>query len=184
MDSTDMLRTARLARVRYEWGRARRALLGFGPVLLLVAGAVALSRHPTAAAALGIATFTTGAAMLWYGRGAKYAVLPGVAAGSLPLVLALCASHVGHACTGDRCMMLCVPACIAGGVGAGLAVAYAATRRRAGGAFWVLASGLALLTGATGCVCAGYSGMMGLAIGYGVGVVPVLLGRTLAWRSP
>jgi hypothetical protein len=184
MDSTDMLRAERRARLRYEWGRARRALVGFGPVLLIAVGAAALSRHPLAAAACGFVTFAAGATILWYGREAKRAVLPGVAAGFVPLALALCASHVGHGCTGDGCMMLCVPACVTGGVVAGLAVANVAGRYGAGAAFWVLASGLALLTGAMGCACAGYSGVVGLALGYGAGVVPGLLGRAFAWRSP
>jgi hypothetical protein len=182
MDSTDLLRLERHIRARYEWARARRALVGFAPVLLLPAFAAAVSRHPWAAVACGVVTFLGGAIALWYGLEAKHAVLPGVASGVVPLAMALCASRI-HPCTGDGCMMVCVPACFTGGVVAGLAIGNVAGRSRAGATFWMLASGLALMTGAIGCACAGYSGIAGLAIGYGAGVVPSMLGWALARRA-
>src|SRR5260221_9782019 len=111
MDSADVDRIERRTRARYEWSRAKRAVLGFGPALLIVAGAAALARHPMWTSAFGATLFVGGVALLWYGRDLKRAVLPGVAAGLIPLALALCAVRVGHACTGDGCMMLCVPAC-------------------------------------------------------------------------
>ena len=43
---------------------------------------------------------TIGAAMLWYGRDPQKAVLPGIVAGLVPLVFALCANHM-HACGAD-----------------------------------------------------------------------------------
>jgi hypothetical protein len=44
--------------------------------------------------------------------------------------------------------------------------------RRAGPGFWLSASSLALLTGAMGCTCVGYSGVAGLALGFAVGSAP------------
>ena len=176
MDSTELTEVERRTRARYEWARAKRALLGFAPLLLVVAMATAIARHPSATGAFGVAAFVAGAAMLWYGRDPKRAVLPGVLAGFVPLVLVLCTSHM-HGCTGDDCMMMCVPACSVGGLVAGLAVASVGNQRRAGAVFWLSASALALLTGAMGCACVGYSGVVGLAIGFSAGVVPGLLRR-------
>jgi hypothetical protein len=182
MDSTDLTRFERRARVGYEFARLRRAFVGFAPLLGVIAVAVALARHPSATAAFGLAAFLVGLALLWYGRDVRRAVLPGVAAGLVPLVLALCANHM-HYCTGDGCMMLCVPACAVGGLAAGLAVAGIGNQRRAGMAFWLPASGLALLTGAMGCSCVGYAGVVGLALGYAAGLVPGALRRIFARTS-
>lgn len=182
MDSTELTEVERRTRVRYEWARAKRALIGFAPLLLVVAVATAVARHPSLTGAFGIGAFIAGAMMLWYGRDPKRAVLPGVVAGFVPLGLALCTSHL-HGCMGDRCMMMCVPACSLGGLVAGLAVASVGNQRRAGAVFWLSASGLALLTGAMGCACVGYSGVAGLAIGFAAGVVPGLLGRAFARRA-
>jgi hypothetical protein len=167
------------ARVRYELGRLRRALLGFAPVSILVALAAIFAKKPTFTVAIGVAVFAVGAIFLWYGREVRRAVLPGVAAGIVPLVFALCANNIGHLCTGDRCMAVCIPACATGGLLAGVVVASLAVRRRSGIGVWVAASSVALLTGAMGCACVGYAGVAGLAVGFGTGLVAVLLGRLL-----
>lgn len=184
MDSSDLARVERRARWRYEWGRAQRGFVGFAPMLLLAAGVAPLSRHPLASVAFGVASFAVGAALLWAGLDAKRGALPGALAGFAPVVLTLCAAHVGHHCTGDRCMMLCLPACIGGGGLAGLAVAIFARRREAGTTFWVAASGMAILTAATGCSCAGVSGLIGLLSGYAVGVAPFLVRQAFSSRAP
>lgn len=176
MDSTDLSRIQRRVRFAYEMGRLRLALLGILPVILIVAIAASVNYRPMPALWLGVATVIIGATMLWYGREPQRAVLPGITAGLVPLVLALCANHF-HACGLDGCSTLCVPACVLGGVVAGIAIASVGNQRRAGVGFWLSASGLALLTGAMGCACLGYSGIAGLAIGLGAGVVPGLLRR-------
>jgi hypothetical protein len=58
---------------------------------------------------------------------------------------------------------------------AGLLVASIGHRRGAGSTFWSSAAGLALLTGAMGCTCIGYSGVAGLALGFALGSVPEML---------
>ena len=172
------------ARLRYELARVRRALLGFLPVFVVVVVAALFAKRPTATVAFGIAVFALGAVFLWYGRDLKRAVLPGVAAGLVPLVLALCANHIEHGCMGDHCMMFCIPACAGGGVLAGLLVARVGIKRRSGPAFWASASAVALLTGAMGCVCAGYAGLLGLTLGFGSGLLAGLVRRVIANRSP
>lgn len=171
------------ARVRYELGRMRRAVLGFAPVFVIVAAAALFAKHPSTTVGFGIAVFAVGAVLLWYGRDLRRAVLPGVAAGLVPLVLTLCAIHMDHACMGDRCMSLCIPACATGGVLAGLAVAAVGIRRRSGIGFWLAASAVALLTGAMGCGCVGYAGLVGLVLGFGAGLVPGLVSKLVRGGS-
>lgn len=172
MDADELRRVERQARLKYEWSRARRAVLGFAPALGIVGLAMLLGRNPGWPLAFGALMFVYGAVLLWYGRELKRAVLPGVLAGLVPLTLALCAMHVGHFCTGDRCMMVCLPACAAGGLIAGLAVAMIGHRGKHGVGFWASASGITLLTGSMGCACIGVAGVIGLAAGFAVGLTP------------
>jgi hypothetical protein len=178
MEPTEVATFERRARRRYEWARLRRAIVGFSPVLVIVAIAVALARHPSVTAALGLGAFLFGVILLWYGRDFRRAVLPGVAAGLVPLALSLCATHLHH-CTGDGCMMLCVPACAAGGALAGIAVSLMVGHRKTSFVLLVPASALALLTGAMGCACVGYAGVIGLGSGYVLALIPVLVRRAL-----
>lgn len=177
MDSIDLTRIERRARRRYEWARARRAVLGFAPSLLVVIIAVLASKHPNAALGFGGAMFVLGVALLWYGHDVRRAVLPGLAMGLLPLALGLCANHMAHVCNGDHCMTLCVPACTVGGLGAGIGVSLIGVRWKQGWPFWIGATALTLLTGSMGCSCAGFTGVAGLAVGYGVGLLAGLIGR-------
>lgn len=177
MESIDLTKLERRARRKYEWTRVRRAVLGFAPSLVVVVIAALANKHPSSALAFGAAMFVVGVALLWYGRDIRRAVLPGLAMGLLPLALALCANNVGHACMGGECMTVCVPACTIGGLGAGIGVSLIGFRWKQGAAFWAGATALTLLTGAMGCSCVGYGGVAGLALGYGVGVLPALLRR-------
>jgi hypothetical protein len=181
MDSVDAIE--RRARIRYETARLRRALLGFAPALIVVAVAAIFAKRPSATVGFGIAMFAVGAVLLWYGRDLKRAVLPGLAAGVVPLVLVLCANHVGHVCMGDSCTMVCLPACVAGGLLAGVAVASVGVRRKSGANFWIASSSVALLTGSMGCACVGYAGIVGLGLGFSAGLAPVLARKLFAGRS-
>jgi hypothetical protein len=171
------------ARFRYELARMRRALFGFAPVLVIVGLAMIFAKRPSWTLGFGVAVFAVGTALLWYGRDLRRAVLPGLAAGIVPLALVLCANQVGHACMGDRCMALCIPACAAGGVAAGLVVAILGIRRRAGVGFWIAGSSVALLTGAMGCGFVGYAGLVALLVGFGAGLVPGLVSKLLRGGS-
>jgi len=173
-------RIAQRARVRYEFARMRRALLGFAPVFLLVAMAALFAKRPSTTVGFGIAVFVVGAVLLWYGRDLRRAVLPGVAAGFVPLVFTLCANHIDHVCMGDECMSLCIPACATGGILAGIAVAVVGIRRRSGALFWMGTSAVALLTGAMGCGCVGYAGLVGLVLGFGGGMAFGFVGKLVA----
>lgn len=177
MDSIDLARIERRARLKYEWSRALRALLGFAPALIVVVIAILANKHPGSALAFGGAMFAVGVALLWYGRDVRRAVLPGLALGLFPLALTLCANHMVHACMGDHCMTLCVPACAIGGLGAGVGVSVIGLRWKQGLPFWIGATVLTLLTGAMGCSCAGYTGIAGLVVGFGLGLLPGIIRR-------
>ncbi|MFZ5890734.1 MAG: hypothetical protein ACOY0T_06750 [Myxococcota bacterium] len=175
MGSVDLQELERRLKRKYEWTRLRRALLGLLPLMLVVLLTMQISKRPASALIFGSVAVTWGTLLLWYGRDVRRAVLPGVAAGLVPLTFALCANAMGHVCTGERCVSVCVPACVVGGLIAGLLVAAVGHRRNHGAAFWVSAASLSVLTGAMGCACVGYSGVLGLALGFGAGFLPSLL---------
>jgi hypothetical protein len=183
MESPELKENERRARRAYESARLRRAAVAFAPILLLVTAAALAGHRFGYTLAFGAALFALGVVLLWYGRSAKQAVLPGVAAGLVPLLFALCARQLHHACGGDHCMMFCVPACLAGGVIAGIVVGSIGVRTRRGLGFWLAASGVCLLTGAMGCACVGVPGLVGLMLGYAVATVPALIAAQLRRRS-
>lgn len=181
MDSTSnsLSQTLRRARLRYEWARARRAFLGFAPVAALIAVACATSLRPLWSFGLGLSLFVVGGVVLWHGRELRRAVLPGIAAGIIPLALVSVARHVGHTCDGLNCTTVCLAASVVGGALAGLVVGTRKRAREAGLGFWVVASSVAVLAGAMACVRLGVAGIVGLLLGYGASVLPVLVLRFL-----
>lgn len=172
MAAVDLAQLEQRARARYEWARARAAVLHASPLLLIALLAASGAHRPLFVLSFGSIAFGLGAVMSWYGREPQRALVPGVVAGLVPLACALGANQVGHLCLGDRCMMLCLPACTLGGLAAGLIVARAARTQRAGAGFWAAASALALVTGLVGCSCVGTSGALGLLIGFASGAGP------------
>lgn len=178
MGSIDLAALERAARRRYEAVRLSRAALGFAPAWLIVATAALVGRQPGHSLAFGAALFAAGVFLLWRGRALQRAVLPGVLAGLVPLAFSLTANLV-HGCASGHCGSYCVPACSAGGLLAGAIVSTFAVRRRMPWSFWLAAGALSLMTGAMGCACIGYSGVLGLAAGFSVGLAPQLLRRAL-----
>jgi hypothetical protein len=152
---------------------------GAVPILLVVAASAAFAKRPTTVALFGGLLFVTGVVLLWRGRDLRLALWPGVLTGLIPLVFALGANY-GHGCSGDHCSSLCVPACTAGGVTAGIVVSVIATRMKLGWGFWAAASAVSMLTGAMGCACVGYSGVLALLGGFSVGLAPQLTRRIFA----
>lgn len=164
------------ARLAYERGRLQRALLGVAPLGAAVALACCFATRPGSAFTFGVLALALGVFMLWYGRDPQRSFVWGAVAGVVPLVLALVANHV-HTCGPSGCATWCVPACSVGGLVAGAVVAYPGVRQRAGVWFWVFASALALLVGAMGCACVGAAGIVGLVVGFGIGLVPGVITR-------
>lgn len=181
MESIDLSRLAREARGRYERARLGLSFAGAAPVLFVVAAAAFFAKRPTSVVVFGAILFAAGVALLWRGRDLRRALWPGVLSGLIPLVAALVANH-GHGCATNHCASWCVPACTAGGVTAGIVVSLIATRMKLGWGFWVAASVVSLLTGAMGCACVGYGGLLALLGGFSVGLVPQVA-RRVFWLS-
>lgn len=181
MDSTtdSLTRTLRRARLGYEWARLRRAIGGFLPVFALIALACATSLRPGWSLGLGLGLFVSGVAVLWYGRELRRAVFPGIVAGVAPLVLVSAARHVGHSCDGLTCTSVCLAACLLGGLMAGLVVGTQRRARELGVGFWIVASWVAVLVGATACIRLGVAGVVGLLLGHGAGLAVGSVGRVL-----
>jgi hypothetical protein len=78
MDDRALHQTSRRARLKYEWSRARAAVLGFAPSIALVVAAACLGTSPHWALVLVTLMFVFGAGLLWAGREVKHAVLPSV----------------------------------------------------------------------------------------------------------
>ena len=167
-----------LAKRAYERGRVRRAALAVAPLAVVVFTAAMLGSRPTTACLLGCLLLPSSAALLWRGQALGRAVMPAVLAGLIPLGLALAAKAYGHVCTGEECVSLCMPACTTGGLIAGGVLAWLFRRGRLPRSALLAGGGVALLTGALGCSCAGYGGVLGLLGGLLVFVVPTALRAT------
>ncbi len=155
-----------MAQGAYE---ASRVKLGVGAaVVVAVVPLISLwlGGRPPTAGILGTVLVIGIGTLVWRGGLAAFTGLSGLKAGLVPLCFAHAANLYGHVCVpGQGCTSLCVPACAAGGLLAGLLVELAARKSarpavvRAGGAT------VALLTGALGCSCIGFGGLAGLALG-------------------
>jgi len=166
-----------LARAEHAYERSRMTLATWQtlPLAFLVGLALFLGGRVQTSLMLGAALLALGWFFAWRGRELGRAILPGVAAGVVPLALALAAQAYGHVCTGSGCMSLCVPACSFGGAVAGFLVAYAARASTARGRTIAASSALALLGGSLGCSCVGYGGVVGLGVGLAATLVPTAL---------
>lgn len=175
--ATDRAMALRRASEAYERSRVWHAIQLAAPLLALAVVAPLLGATPATSALAGGAAVVLATLMWWRGRDAGRAVYPGVAAGLVPLALALSARAYGHVCTASGCVSLCVPACTAGGLVAGLLIARAGRAQRRPLVFYGSAATLALLVGSLGCSCVGASGVLGLLLGLALTVGPTALVR-------
>lgn len=158
----DRLLVERGVRRAYELGRLGDAVVGALPIALLGAVAVGLGPARWFGALVGLALVLTVVLCLWRGLLLGAAVVPGVLAGMVPLVLVHLANHASPGCAVSGCGAYCVEACVAGGLAAGLLVVRFARRRSRPVAAWGVAGLLALLTGGLGCTCVGYTGALAM----------------------
>jgi hypothetical protein len=166
------------ARRAYERGRLRAALPSVAAIAPMVALSLVVCRQYAATAACGVALGAIVLAAGWRGqevaRGARAGLLAGLGPLLLPLVTCL------HLCAGGVCVFVpasCVVAGIAGGVAVGVLARRRAPADAPSGRYLVPALGVAALTGSLGCVIAGTSGVVGMAVGMGLGAAPPILWR-------
>jgi hypothetical protein len=172
-------------RLAYELGRVRLGLLRALAVFPLAAVALALRDDWRAVILVGVAAQLVIVAFTWSGGWLARSVWPGMLAGAAPLVLpliTLAASSPSHACRecspSDVLHLLCIGACVAGGIAAGAVVGWRAARLPEGRLpFAAGAATIATLVGAMGCAEVGPMGMAGVIIGLVAGGTPILLFR-------
>ena len=153
------------ARRAYEMGRWLSGLrLGLFVVpMVVLSGAVAGAA--AWAAAVGVALFALVTVLAWRGQSYGRAVVPGLLAGSVPLLLPLALRSSGLCCVGGVCLPLCMIACTAGGTVAGIALGLrSAAERESRATFLVAATSIAALAGVLGCVIVGTAGIVGMVL--------------------
>lgn len=169
MDSTELLVRAR---IRYEVGRLRVALPGLAFAAALVV-CVLMRPHPSQAPFLGALLLLVVLGAGLYRRISARAVLPGLAAGLVPLVVPALAMQAGMGCGLRDCTNLCLVSCLAGGIVAGGVIAWKSRALAEGRrVFLVAAGGVGTLAGALGCLGFGAMGLLLLIAGIGVILSP------------
>ena len=160
----------------YELGRLRMALRPALLVIPMVALSLAFCHHAALTMAVGLGLFALAVAFGWRGRTDARAVLPGLLAGTVPLVLPMLLRGSGHCCVNGACWSMCMVGCVAGGLAAGIAVGLAAaihaTERWT---FLVAATAVAGTAGILGCATAGTAGIAGMVLAVVATSLPVAL---------
>jgi hypothetical protein len=170
------------ARRAYERGRVRYAVWMALPtaVVALLGG---LMGEPAGLEALtGMLLFGVAVFCYYRGQHVEKGVLPGIAAGAIPFVFAHVARASEHCGACGECTSFCLPACVLGGIAAGLLIAHFAKPSRPARVSWVSAGIVASLTGALGCACIGVGGILALLGGLLLGAAPLAL-RPMFGRS-
>jgi hypothetical protein len=169
MDSTELLARARLS---YEMGRLRVALPGVAAGAALVA--FALSRpHSGLTPLLGVALLLAALGAGLLRRTSARAVLPGLAAGLVPLFAPAVAIRAGMGCGLHDCTQLCLVGCLVGGLAAGALIAWRSTALGNGRRMFLGVAGtLGTLAGALGCLEFGAFGLLLLLGGFALVLSP------------
>ncbi|HEX9578856.1 MAG TPA: hypothetical protein VF993_13975, partial [Myxococcales bacterium] len=149
------------ARRAYELGRLRWSLRVAPFILVASAAVVACGRPLGDSGAICLSLLLLAAGLGFAGGSAGRAVVPGLAAGTVALVLPLLVRTLGHVCFGPACMPYCLPASVLGGAVAGALIARQAAGHDRQLPFLLAALALAGLTGALGCTLAGTAGVLG-----------------------
>ncbi len=104
------------------------------------------------------------------------AVVPGLIAGSAPLLLPLVMRTGGHCCVSGACWSWCMLGCIGGGLLAGITVGVTSVaEREQRGLFLFSATLIAGLGGVLGCAVAGAAGMTAMALAAVTASLPTAL---------
>jgi hypothetical protein len=177
MADVDLVDLERRARAAYERGRWRRASLDAWPVLVLAGLAFTFGSRPWIVVMLTGMLLAAVVVMGHHGRAWRRAIVPGLIAGSLPMVVGLSACHIPHACGGPACSAWCMPMVGAAALLGGLLVGRRTLRAPPPSRIAELlpAAVLASITGAMGCIAIGVGGLVGLAAGIALGTVPALV---------
>jgi hypothetical protein len=173
MAPSDVQSRARLAYERSRLVLGARAAL---PVVPMVALSLIVGEKPGLALGAGAALFLVALGLRARGQAYSRALVPGLLAGSAPLILPLVLRASGHCCIGGACWSMCMLGCTLGGFFAGVAIGVtAASEREDRGVFLLSATLVAGLAGVLGCAMAGASGIAGMAIAMAATSLPTAL---------
>jgi hypothetical protein len=177
--SAEVETLVRRARVAYERGRWRRAVLRAAPLVLLPAALAFWCAPPVLAAASSSALLLGSVALLWRGEGYGRSVLPGVLGGAPALALpALVRTGMGHVCHASACWNVCVAGCVSAGIAAGAVLWWCARREAPEGPdrarFLMAGAAVAAVTALPACAFAGLLGMGALVAGLLAATAPAL----------
>lgn len=171
---------AKAALRAYERGRLRCALrVGWLLAPMIALSCLSCGRTPLSLVT-GMLLFAVTVALGWRGEAYGAAVVPGLCAGSAPLLLPILVGRTARLCLGGLCGSLCGPMCFLGGLIAGIVLGARGSRFEAGRSVF-LGSGLLIagLTGVLGCALGGALGVLGMLVGMLLGTVPVALAMPL-----
>jgi hypothetical protein len=160
------------ARLSYELGRLRVGLPGGIAAAALIA--YSLSRPHAAEAPMigGLLLLGVLAAGAWH-RDTARAVLPGLAAGLVPLFVPAVAMRAGMGCGLRDCTALCLVSCLLGGLAAGGFIAWRSRALAEGRrVFLGVAGAIGTLAGALGCLEFGAIGLLLLVGGFAIILSP------------
>ena len=172
-------RVERLALRAYERGRARLGLARAAAVTPVTALAFLQCSTTTAVpVALAVAVLAALVGVFaWRGQDLGHGAKAGLVAGLGPFALPLLSKATGLFCSTVVCAVL--PAvCAVGGLAAGIVLGICGGGpRHSSRRFWLSALAVTLCAGTVGCLGAGLMGLLAMALGLGVAVVPALLLR-------
>jgi hypothetical protein len=182
MASIDLSLQRVRARRAYELGRWRHGLRAAPAVLAMVALSLGVGGSAVLAATAGLALLGLAVAFGWRGQVWGRAVVPGLLAGSAPLVLPPLLRSAGYCCIGNNCWSFCMLGCMLGGLLAGVAIGVASAAEKEGRAkFLGAATALASLAGILGCAIVGVSGIAGMALAVMLSSLPTAAVARLRW---
>ena len=171
MEPTELRLRARRA---YELGRVRMAARAGGAALLIAAAALALGRPLFPTAPIALVLIVAGGVLVFRGRAGGRAVWPGLAAGTVAMLLPIALTTAGCALFGPGCMRFCLPTCVVAGCMLGASLALLGAREEQGAREFLLAGiATAALAAALGCTVAGAAGVAGMAVGVLAAGAPV-----------
>jgi hypothetical protein len=165
----------RRVRRAYEIGRVKYAMVSGLPLMGLSGLAFLAGAGRSLDVVAALALVVTGLTYLWRGQLAARALLSGVVAGLVPLLLALFANWSSPGCTHEATISVCTVACAIGGVLAARRLTEFARAEEKHPAAFVLAVLPAILLGSLGCGCIGYVGVLAMAGALTLASLPEML---------
>jgi hypothetical protein len=170
------------ARRAYELGRWRHGLRAAPAVIAMIALSFCVGGSAVLAASAGVALLGLAVAFGWRGQVWGRAVVPGLLAGSAPLLLPPLLRSAGYCCIGNSCWSFCMIGCTLGGLLAGVAIGVASAAEKEGRAkFLFAATALAGLAGILGCAIVGAAGIAGMALAVMLSSLPTAAVARLRW---